>query len=113
MNKELKVSYQKHYGENGTIYTQNLRVFKPIYQAINECILKEIELGYPNYKHYTHDINNAKWYLEPLKDNITYLNLTQIKWIKWFLSTYMQVLNMDNNQIDKIKTDRNTLIKIF
>lgn len=111
--KELKVSYQKHYGNNGAIYNQTIVVYKPIYLAINECILSEIKMGYPNYKHYTHDLNNAKLYLEPLKEGITYLNLTTTKWIKWFLSTYMQVLNMDNNQIDRIKTDRNTILKTY
>lgn len=92
-----KINYQKSFGNDGTVYNQEVKISSDEKKSINDAIEKEIKNGYPNWKDYAGDKNTAKLYLEKLSDkSVNNTNNTTNRFIKNHLKD------------DKIKTDRNT-----
>ena len=99
----MKISYQKRWSENGTVYTQSIRMTETEFSNLQGAVYSEISLKYPRKAEYvqtpTHEM-----YLKPLHQSysnkrfICYLNHTQTKFINLFCKL-------------KLK-DRNTLILI-
>lgn len=96
----MKLSYQKHWGECGTVYTQRIKMTEDIFVQLRDAVQAEIALNYPRKEKYT-QTSGYQFFLEPLKTNgysLCYLNHTQTRFVNLFLKLPLK--------------DRNTYIKI-
>lgn len=97
----MRISYQKRYGNNGTVFRQMVKITRRELNLINFAIALEIENNYKNYKDYSWDYNSATLYLELLTEEVNYTNLTTNRFIAKLL----------NNK--RLKTDRNTIYQVI
>ena len=107
--KNIKVDYKKHWGKDGTVYSQTITLEKDFLKYINKNIdyyfnasseVKETiadSIGFSTYYDY---------YLEKLdlKEEYNYLTLTQLRFIAYYL--------YKNNYDLKRVLHRNTIIKV-
>ena len=83
----MKVSYQKRWGKDGTVYNQSIRLTKEQFNHLELAVQSEISLKLPRKNEYVFT-NGYEVYLQPLKivnDRICFLNHTQTIFINLFL----------------------------
>ena len=106
--KKISVSYQKEFGNDGTVYTQTIKISKNFLLFLADKINKEIKSGYKNYCDYAFkDMLKAECYLQKLdtSKNKHFLTLTQLR----FVYPYLQF----NFDASRVKTDRNTILQVI
>lgn len=99
--EKLKVSYQKEWSSEGTVYDQKVKVSKSVLTQINEEIMKAKE----NKVHELFFNNHDYIYLNELKEGSNFTTLTTARIVKNELSK----MNIDTK---RFKTDRNTIIEL-
>lgn len=114
-NKKLIVSYQKNFSNDGTVYTQTITISKSFLLFLAQKINEEIKSGYincgakefPNSGYTFGDKLKAKCYLKNLETSkrLHFLTLTQLRFIYPYLN-----FNFDAS---RVKTDRNTILKVI
>ena len=107
-NKKIIVSYQKEWNNDGTCYTQTIKISKNFLLFLAKKIDDEIKSNYKNYCNYAHgDKLKAECYLQQLDTtkNKHFLKLTQLR----FIYPYLQ-FNFDTS---RVKTNRNTIIEVI
>ena len=100
---KIKVSYQKEWCRDGTVYTQTITIKKDFFRTLNDSIKEEINNNYKNCKLYAcGDRLRATTYLQELDTNKNkhFLRLTQLNFIIPYL------------QNSRVKKDRNTILKV-
>lgn len=83
----MKISYRKHWSEDGTVYSQRIRMTKEEFASLSQAVDAEIALGYPRKARYAYTSGNELFYLRPLMpdiDNLCHLTLTQTRFINLF-----------------------------
>ena len=83
----MKVSYHKHWGNDGTVYNQSIRLTKEQFNHLGLAVQSEISLKLPRKNEYVFT-NGYEVYLQPLKivnGRICFLNHTQTRFINLFL----------------------------
>lgn len=101
-NKKLIVSYQKNWDENGTVYTQTVKIPSELLTILNIKINKATEeKGHP-----TITDNHRHIFLSPLQDGKNYITNTTSKLIRQELG---------NLWIDTTRylSDRNTIVEFY
>ena len=76
----MKINYQKHYGNNGTVYRQTIKLNAEEKAILNAAIkqeLKEIE----NLETLNYQQARTKMYMKELKDGVNYITLTTVELI--------------------------------
>lgn len=101
IDTNVVVSYQQLNSNDGTSYTQRLRITKDTFNKLKYLIDNEIRLGFKNKETYVYT-SLGELYLIPLKlvNNVCFLNLTQTRFINHYL------------KCDKIKVGRNVCLII-
>lgn len=113
MKNKIIVSYQKQFDNNGTCYTQTIKINKNFIRYINKLIEHEKENNFNNMALYNSmgifSVCNLFWYLEALQENeVNYLTITQLHFIRYYiLENNKKMYNILNK---KIKLDRNTIL---
>lgn len=115
LDKKIKISYQKQYGNNGTVYTQKITIPKELAFYINSKIQNEKMCCFRNDNLYKkmgiYDFNKLDLYLDYIDfDKINYLSITQLRFIKYYL-----ILNVEDTlkYVRKVKSDRNTILEVL
>ena len=101
-NNKLIISYQKNWDENGTVYTQTVKIPSELLTILNIKINKAIEeKGHP-----TITDNHRHIFLSPLQDGKNYITNTTSKLIRQELG---------NLWIDTTRylSDRNTIVEFY
>ena len=101
-NNKLIVSYQKNWGENGTVYTQTVKVPSELLTIINTKINKAIK----EKSHPTIEDNHRHIFLSPLQGKKNYTTNTTSKLIKQELGN----LGVDTT---RYLSDRNTIVEFY
>lgn len=101
-NKGPKVSYAKHWGPDGTVYTQKVKIDKATFNKLKDNVASEIALKNPRKDEYVYT-SGHEFYLEPLRldKNRCYLNHTQTRFINLFLKLPLKDRNTSLVIIDK------------
>lgn len=90
MKYNMKISYRKHWGNDGTVYNQRITITTKAFTALMDAVHAEIVLKYPRKEEYI-NTSGYEMYLEPLllalseKKFYCYLNHTQTRFINLFL----------------------------
>lgn len=113
--KKISVSYQKEFGNDGTVYTQTIKISKNFLLFLAKKIKDEIKSDYKN--HTSNAFKNSGYaygdklkavcYLKELdtsKDK-HFLTLTQLRFIYPYIA-----FNFDAS---RVKTDRNTILQVI
>lgn len=100
--EKLKISYQKEWSNDGTVYDQKVKVSKSVLTQINEEIMKAKESKVHELFFNNHDYI----YLNELKEDKNFTTLTTARIVKNELSK----MNIDTK---RFKTDRNTIIELI
>lgn len=101
-DNKLIVSYQKNWSENGTVYTQTVKVPSELLTIINTKINKAIK----EKSHPTIEDNLRHIFISPLQDGKNYTTNTTSKLIRHELGS----LGAD---ITRYLSDRNTIIEFY
>lgn len=101
-NNKLIVSYQKNWDENGTVYTQTVKIPSELLTILNIKINKAIEEK--GHSTITDKFNHV--YISPLQDGKNYTTNTTSKLIRQELG---------NLWIDTTRylSDRNTIVEFY
>lgn len=105
----FKVSYQKEFGNNGTVFTQKIKVNRDVVDRFNKYVNQVKNKINDKYKkEHSIDYQHLKilTYLDELYKDYNYLSLTQLHFFMYFMSYY------EHKDIKRIK-DRNTIIEII
>jgi hypothetical protein len=95
----MKISYQKHWGPDGTAYTQRIRMSGEEYSRLYDAFSAEIARGLPRKDEYINTSDYEVFMRHPaIQFGLVYLNLTQTRFANLFLKLPLK--------------DRNTYIKI-
>lgn len=106
-NNKLIVSYQKNWGEDGTVYTQTVKVPSELLTIINTKINKAIkEKSHPTIEDNHRHIFLSPLFLSPLQGKKNYTTNTTSKLIKQELEN----LGVDTT---RYLSDRNTIVEFY
>lgn len=88
----MKIDYKKHFGNNGTVYNQTIKIDKWLKEYYNSYLLKLKTKIDENYlKNHSYSENDLKIKsVEYLENGTNYTNLIQ-------LDVFLQVINELNN----------------
>ena len=100
----MKIAYNTFIHDNeGTYFTQRIRLNKEEFENIKNSIDTEIALLYPRKETYEECDYYANWYLNPLKlneHNICYLKNTHIRYLRnVFPDYFLPRLHNENTYI--------------
>lgn len=94
-----KVSFRKHFGNDGTVYTQRITLPYSYFNKLRDCIQSEKSLGHPQKNKYS-ETSGDEFFLFPLKTiqgngNFCYteLTITQRNFINLFLKLNLKNYN--------------------
>lgn len=102
MNKKLIVSYQKKWDENGTVYTQRVKIPMELFNPINDKLKEAIK----NKKHSTITYAFKHMYIKTLHRGENYMTITTSEIVRYEL----EQLGVD---ISRYLTERNTIIESY
>lgn len=108
--KNLTIDYKKHWGNDGTVYTQTITTTKEIIKRFNTYVE---ELQDKTHKHfaYTNEDIAILDKLELLLKNINYTNLTTLNYFKTFYIKEIYKPAKRDKDFERILW-RNTIIKV-
>lgn len=102
MNKKLIISYQKEWDENGTVYTQTVKIPIELFNSINDKLKEAIK----NKKHNTITDNFKHVYIKTLHKGKNFTTITTSEIVRYELAQ----LGAD---ISRYLTERNTIIEAY
>lgn len=91
----MKISYQKRWDKEGTVYDQTISITANELTHLENAVISEISLNLPRKKEYVFT-SGYEMFLKPLKivnDKIIFLNHTQAR----FLNLFMKLQLKDRN----------------
>lgn len=83
----MKISYVKRWNpEDGTCYTQNIKVDALTFGVLKDAIQSEIALGYPRRSEYV-STSGGEIYLTPIRNTkgVCFMNTTQTRFVNLWL----------------------------
>jgi hypothetical protein len=96
----MKISYNQHKWDNeGTHYTQRIRMDESDFEQINDAVRTEIELNYPGGREYSEDNITSRLFLRPLfieNGGVSFLTNTQTKFISLFITDKRLKFNLNS-----------------
>lgn len=96
----MKISYQKHFSPDGTVYNQRIKITREEWQNLLVAFVAEIAQGLPRKNEYIQTSGNEIFMTVPKiwGDNFVYLNHTQTRFANLFLklplknrNTYLKI----------------------
>ena len=106
----MKINYQKKWGNDGTVYTQTIKINKDMANKFNKYIT-EIKKTLVGKFIYSNQDMKIMYYLETLENKINYTHLTTLEYfITFYLENYIYGAKKDKN-FERILY-RNTIIEI-
>jgi hypothetical protein len=107
----MKVNYQKKWGNDGTVFTQTIKIDKDMAEKFNKYVV-EIKDEVVKKFIYSNEDMKILSYLEPLLDNINYTSLTTLNHFRnFYLKNYIHGAKRDKN-FERILY-RNTIIEVI
>lgn len=111
--KNLKVNYRKNWGNDGTVYTQTIKITKEIAKKFNEYIKELKEETAKNFILHDKDME-ILYYLEELKDGTNYIGLTTLDYFKTFYIKNIYVSKTPKRDLNFERIlKRNTIIEVL
>lgn len=106
----MKINYQKKWGNDGTCYTQTIKIDKDMAEKFNKYVV-EIKDSVVKKFIYNNADMKIMCYLEPLLEGVNYTHLTTLEHFHTFyLKNYIHGAKRDKN-FERI-LHRNTIIEI-
>ena len=106
----MKINYQKKWGNDGTVFTQTIKIDKDMAEKFNKYIVGIKDEVVKKFIYSRADMDVLS-YLEPLLDDINYTHLTTLNYFKTFyLKNYIHGAKRDKD-FERI-LHRNTIIEI-
>lgn len=106
----MKVNYQKKWGNDGTVYTQTIKIDKDMAEKFNKYVIKIKETLVGKFIYSNEDMKIMS-YLETLENKINYTHLTTLQhFIEFYLKNYIHGAKRDKD-FERILY-RNTIIEI-
>lgn len=106
----MKVNYQKKWGNDGTVYTQTIKIDKDMAEKFNKYVTKIKETLIGKFIYSNEDIKILS-YLETLENKMNYTTLTTLNHFhNFYLKNYIHGAKRDKD-FERILY-RNTIIEI-
>lgn len=106
----MKINYQKKWGNDGTVFTQTIKIDKDMAEKFNKYIVKLKDEAVKKFICEEKDMKII-YYLEPLLNNVNYTTLTTLQYfVNFYLKNYIHGAKRDKD-FERILY-RNTIIEI-